>query len=68
MIPFAHLSLVVPSRSIPLIGYPTTISCIINYLVLELVNRRHPQLNEHQERLEQMYLENDILFNMYAHE
>ena len=68
VIPFAHLSLVVPSRSIPLIGYPTTISCIINYLVLELVNRQHPQLNAHQEKLEQMYLENDILFNMYAHE
>jgi DNA-binding MurR/RpiR family transcriptional regulator len=67
-IPFAHLSLVVPSRSIPLIGYPTTISCIINYLVLELVNRKSPELEEHQERLEQMYLENDVLFNMYAHE
>jgi hypothetical protein len=25
VIPFAHLYLVVPSRSIPLIGYPTTI-------------------------------------------
>ncbi len=68
VIPFAHLSLVVPSRSIPLIGYPTTISCIINYLVLEMVNRKHPMLNEHQDRLEQMYLENDILFNMYAHD
>ncbi|WP_319408220.1 MurR/RpiR family transcriptional regulator [uncultured Desulfosarcina sp.] len=68
VIPFAHLSLVVPSRSIPLIGYPTTISCIINYLVLEMVNRQRPQLNEHQEKLEQMYLENDILFNMYAHD
>ncbi len=68
VIPFAHLSLVVPSRSIPLIGYPTTISCIINYLVLELVNRQHPQLKEHQERLEQMYLENDVLFNLYAHD
>ena len=68
VIPFAHLSLVVPSRSIPLIGYPTTISCIINYLVLELVNRQQPQLNEHQERLEQMYLENDILFNMHVHD
>ncbi len=66
VIPFAHLSLVAPSRSIPLIGYPTTIFCIINYLVLELVNRQHPQLKEHQEKLEQMYLENDILFNMYA--
>ncbi|MDZ7582772.1 MAG: MurR/RpiR family transcriptional regulator [Deltaproteobacteria bacterium] len=66
VIPFAHLALVAPSRSIPLIGYPTTIFCIINYLMLELVNRKHPQLKEHQEKLEQMYLENDILFNMYA--
>ena len=68
VIPFAHLSLVVPSRSIPLIGYPTTISCIINYLVLELVNRQQPELKAHQEKLEQMYLENDILFNMHAHD
>ncbi|MFO7688768.1 MAG: MurR/RpiR family transcriptional regulator [Desulfobacterales bacterium] len=66
VIPFAHLALVAPSRSIPLIGYPTTIFCIINYLMLELVNRQHPQLKAHQEKLEQMYLENDILFNMYA--
>jgi DNA-binding MurR/RpiR family transcriptional regulator len=64
LIPFAHLALVVPSRSIPLIGYPTTIFCIINYLMLELVNRQHPQLKEYQEKLEQMYLENDILFNL----
>ena len=68
LIPFAHLSLVVPSRSIPLIGYPTTIFCIINYLMLELVNRQHPQLKEYQEKLEQMYLENDILFNVYTHD
>jgi DNA-binding MurR/RpiR family transcriptional regulator len=67
VIPFAHLSLVVPSRSIPLIGYPTTISCIINYLVLDLVNRHQPQLKEHQEKLEQIYLENDILFNIHEH-
>jgi DNA-binding MurR/RpiR family transcriptional regulator len=68
VIPFAHQSLVVPSRSIPLIGYPTTISCIINYLVLELVNRQQPELKAYQERLEQMYLENDILFNMHTHD
>jgi DNA-binding MurR/RpiR family transcriptional regulator len=66
VIPFAGLSLLVPSRSIPLIGYPTTIFCIINYLMLELVNRQHPLLKEHQQKLEQMYLENDILFNVYA--
>lgn len=68
VIPFAHHSLVVPSRSIPLIGYPTTISCIINYLVLALVNRQDPELKQHQEKLEQMYLENDVLFNMHAHD
>ncbi|MGD9307594.1 MAG: MurR/RpiR family transcriptional regulator [Desulfosarcina sp.] len=68
VIPFAHLSLVVPSRSIPLIGYPTTIACIINYLVLELVSRQQPELKRHQEKLEQMYLENDILFNIHAHD
>jgi DNA-binding MurR/RpiR family transcriptional regulator len=66
VIPFAHTFLVVPSRSIPLIGYPTTISCIINYLVLELVNRKSPELEEHQEKLEQMYLENDVLFNLHG--
>jgi DNA-binding MurR/RpiR family transcriptional regulator len=66
VIPFAHLSLVVPSRAIPLIGYPTTICCIINYLMVELINRQHPRLKEHQEKLEQMYLENDILFNIYS--
>jgi len=68
VIPFAHLSLVVPSRSIPLIGYPSTISCIINYLVLELVNRKSPELEEHQEKLEQMYLENDVLFNLHGND
>ncbi|PID40164.1 MAG: transcriptional regulator, RpiR family protein [Proteobacteria bacterium] len=68
VIPFAHLSLVVSSRSIPLIGYPSTILCIINYLVLEVVNRKDPELAEHQARLEQMYLENDVLFNMHGNQ
>lgn len=68
VIPFANLSLVVPSRSIPLIGYPTTISCIINYLILALVNRKSPMLEAHQEKLEQMYLENDVLFNLHAYD
>ena len=66
VIPFAHLSLLIPSRSIPLIGHPTTISCIINYIILELINRQDATMNRHQEKLEQMYLENDILFNMHV--
>ncbi len=61
---FAHLSLVAPSKHIPFIGSPTTISCIINYLVLELAGRNGGQLKAHQEKLEQVYRENDILFNL----
>lgn len=68
VITFAHLSLVVPSLTIPLIGNPTVIFCIINYLILELVNRQNPALKGHQEKLEQMYLENDVLFNIPEHD
>jgi DNA-binding MurR/RpiR family transcriptional regulator len=61
---FAHLSLIAPSKHIPLIGSPTTISCIINYLILELASRDGSRLKAHQEKLEQAYRENDILFNL----
>ena len=64
LIPFAHLSLVAPSKHIPFIGSPTTINCIINYLVLELASRQAKPLKNHQEKLEQVYRENDILFNL----
>ena len=60
----AHLSLVAPSKHIPFIGSPATISCIINYLVLELAGRDGNRLKDHQENLEQAYWENDILFNL----
>ena len=61
---FAHQSLIAPSKNIPFIGNPTTISCIINYLVLELASRNGVRLKDHQEKLEQIYRENDILFNL----
>jgi len=61
---FAHLSLIAPTKNIPFIGNPTTISCIINYLVLELASRNGHRLEDHQEKLEQVYRENDILFNL----
>ena len=60
----AHLTLIAPSKHIPFIGSPTTISCIINYLVLELASRNGGKLKLHQEKLEQAYRENDILFNL----
>ncbi len=65
---FAHLSLIAPSKNIPFIGNPTTISCIANYLVQELASRNGHRLKAHQEKLEQVYYENDILFNLYKKE
>lgn len=63
LIQFSHISLIAPSRNIPLIGSPTSLSCLINYLVIELASRDGKQLEEHQRRLEQVYRENDVLFN-----
>jgi len=65
---FAHLTLVAPTRNIPFIGSPTTIACIINYLVLELAGRDGSRLKGHQGKLEQAYRENDILFNLRKEE
>ena len=64
VIPFANLSLVVPSRSIPFIGNVSNMLCVIQYMVQELASRRGDDLQKHQEQLEQVYMENDILFNL----
>jgi len=64
VIPFANLSLVVPSRSIPFIGNVSNMLCVIQYMVQELASRRGDNLQKHQEQLEQVYMENDILFNL----
>lgn len=65
LIQFAHLRLIAPSQHIPVIGNPNTLSCLVNFIVLELV-RRNGNRQKHQERLEQFFLENDILFNLHA--
>lgn len=64
LIQFAHHSLVIPSRSIPFIGHPTAISCIINYLVIAVARKHRSALKKHQNHLEKIYLENDVLFNI----
>ena len=66
IIPFAHQALIAPSKSIPLIGHPTAMCCIINYLVLELATRSDAAMKQHQQALEQIYRENDVLFDMYT--
>ena len=64
VIPFAHKSLVVPSKSIPFIGNVSGMLTVIQYMVQELAERRGEELRDYQEQLEQIYLENDILFNI----
>lgn len=65
LIQFAHRTLIAPSKSIPLIGYSAAISCIINCLIVLLAGRKDEAMKQHQESLEQAYLENDILFNLH---
>ncbi|MBU2496293.1 MAG: MurR/RpiR family transcriptional regulator [Candidatus Omnitrophica bacterium] len=64
LIQFAHMTLIAPSKHFPLIGSPTPLSCLINYIVIELASRDGKELKVHQEKLEQSYRENDILFNI----
>jgi DNA-binding MurR/RpiR family transcriptional regulator len=64
VIGFADLSLVVPSRSIPFIGNVSGILTVIQYIVQELASRKGEELAAYQKQLEQIYLENDILFNI----
>ncbi|MDZ7665619.1 MAG: hypothetical protein U5K27_09890 [Desulfotignum sp.] len=37
---------------------------VIQYMVQELANRKGDELRAYQEQLEQVYLENDLLFNI----
>jgi DNA-binding MurR/RpiR family transcriptional regulator len=60
----ADESLVSPSTHIPLFGSPTTLSCLANVLIYELAICYGDELKTHQEKLEQAYWENDVLFNM----
>ncbi|MDJ0781618.1 MAG: MurR/RpiR family transcriptional regulator [Desulfosarcinaceae bacterium] len=62
LIRFADIALIAPSRHIPVLGSPTHISCLINYLVHEVARRMGNRVKTHQARLEQAYLENDLLF------
>lgn len=61
---FAHEVLIAPSHHFPIIGSPTTLSCLINHLVLEVAAQKGVDLKAHQQKLEQSYRENDLLFNL----
>jgi DNA-binding MurR/RpiR family transcriptional regulator len=64
LFPFAHQTMVVQSQSIPYIGYIAAMSSVISYMILELAGRQRDKVHHHQEKLEQIYLENDILFSL----
>jgi DNA-binding MurR/RpiR family transcriptional regulator len=63
--PFAHISMVCPVKNITAFGSPSGISCMINILMIEMVNRSGPSLQNHQKNLEQACWENDIFFNSH---
>lgn len=60
---FSDHVLIAPSKTIPFLGNPTSLISLINYIVHTLATEVGSAINEHQEKLEQAYLENDILFN-----
>lgn len=60
---FANLTVAAPSRFIPLFASPISMMSLVNYLLMELAGRYGDNLKKHQEKLEQTYRENDILFN-----
>ena len=66
LIQFAHLVLQVPINSIAYIGNTSNMMCTLKYIVQELAGRGGETVQEHQKKLEQVYLENDILFNIQA--
>ncbi len=63
LIPFAHLSLVAPSKYIPITGSLSTLACLINCIIFEFISRDGEALRQHQKKLETAYRENDLLFN-----
>lgn len=64
VVQFADLSLIVPMQAVPFIGNPSNMLCVIKYIVQEIAAGQGEDLKEHQQNVEQIYLENDILFNL----
>lgn len=63
LIQFSDHVLIAPLKTIPFLGNPASQISLINYLVHTLAADMGKELKIHQEKLEQAYLENDILFN-----
>lgn len=62
LVPLSDHVVIAPLKSIPFLGNPASLISLINYLAHTLAADMGEQLKKHQEKLEQAYLENDILF------
>jgi len=63
LIQFSDHVLIAPLKTIPFLGNPASLISLINYLVHTMAADMGEELKEHQKKLEQAYLENDILFS-----
>jgi len=61
---FADVHIVVRCLHFPVIGSPSVVACLINCLTAEMIARGGDDVKPHQEKLEQAYRENDVLFNL----
>jgi len=60
----SDIGLALPSKNIPTYGDLTIMNAVIRAMLLELADRFDSGGNQLQSRLEQVYLENDVFFNL----
>ncbi len=63
LVQFSDHVLIAPQKTIPFLGNPVSLISLIHYLLHTLAADMGDAVKNHQERLEQAYLENDIWFN-----
>jgi DNA-binding MurR/RpiR family transcriptional regulator len=63
LVQFSDHVLITPQKSIPFLGTPVSMISLIHYLLHTLASDMGEALKQHQEKLDQAYLENDIWFN-----
>jgi DNA-binding MurR/RpiR family transcriptional regulator len=61
---FADLKLVAAHPHISVVGSLSALTCLVSYLSVEYINRYGDQVREFQGRLEALYREQDLLFNL----
>lgn len=63
LVPFSDHVLIAPQKTIPFLGNSVSLISLIHYLLHTLAADMGDAVKDHQEKLEQAYLENDIWFN-----